>query len=92
MNDINTAGNGLTINGDLERQTLNSGGSDAQTRITALTTSPLAGASVCQDCDGTGWTHHATKGMTRCKGVGLPHAQARLQQPDLQTTPSTTAI
>lgn len=35
----------MTINGDPERQTLNSGGSDAQTRITAPTTSQLAGAS-----------------------------------------------
>jgi len=69
MNDINTAGNGLTINGDLERQTLNSGGSDAQTRITPPTTSQLAGASVCTTCDGTGWTSHATKGLTRCTGL-----------------------
>jgi DnaJ-class molecular chaperone len=91
MNDINTAGNGLTINGDLERQTLNSGGSDAQTQREQKATSPLAGASVCQHCDGTGWTSRAVKGLTRCQGVGFPHGKARIRQPDLQTTPSRAA-
>lgn len=74
MNDINTTGDGLTINGDLERQTLNSGRSDDPTRLETLETSTLACASVCTTCDGTGWTPHGTKGLTRCKGQGLPHA------------------
>ena len=74
MNDINTAGDGMTINGDLERQTLNSGSSDAQTRTHTRGQSAVGAASVCQTCDGTGWTHHATKGLTKCNGIGLPHA------------------
>ena len=74
MNDTNTAGNGMTINDDLERQTLNSGGNDAQTCITDRKQTHAVGAlAICQQCDGTGWTHHATKGLTKCNGIGLPH-------------------
>jgi len=74
MNDINTAGDGMTINGDLQRQTVNSGRSDAQTQPDTRRQSANGAASVCTHCDGTGWTHTATKGLTRCKGKGIPHA------------------
>ena len=74
MNDINTAGDGMSINGDLGRQTSNRGSSHAQTRTQQQGTRRDSAASVCDACDGTGWTHHATKGLTRCTGIGLPHA------------------
>ena len=74
MNDINTAGDGMTINGDLERQTLNSGSSDDPTPPEQRGQSANGAASVCTTCDGTGWTHTATKGLTKCKGKGIPHA------------------
>jgi hypothetical protein len=76
MNGINTKGDGLTINGDLGRQTLNSGGSDAQTFTHQQQQANNVGAlAICQACDGTGWTHHATKGLTRCQGLGFPHGK-----------------
>ena len=76
MNDTNTTCNGLTINGDIGRQTLNRGGSDPQT-ITHIWKQDANGGAlaICQACDGTGWTHHATKGLTRCQGLGFPHGK-----------------
>lgn len=85
MNDTNTVGDRPMekTSGDLERQTLNSGGtpnaeSTTQRGQQARNAGALAqaeGAGVCTTCDGTGWTSHATKGMTRCHETkGLPHA------------------
>jgi len=65
----------MTINGNLQRQTVNCGSSDPQTHNTQQQQPDAVGAlAICQHCDGTGWTHHATKGLTKCHGIGLPHA------------------
>lgn len=75
MNAINTVGDGpiRETAGGLKRQTLNSGGTLPTDPHTARQQPSSAGAlAICTTCDGTGWAHTATKGLTRCKGLGFP--------------------
>lgn len=78
MNDTNTKGDRpmKQTSGDRGRQTLNSGGrvpAELDTQRNSKATH-VAALAICQHCDGTGWTHHATKGLTRCtQQTGLPH-------------------
>ena len=79
MNDTNTVGDRpmKQTSGDLERQTLNSGGRiPAELEQQHNNKPATAGAlAICTTCDGTSWTHHATKGLTRCTQTeGIPHA------------------
>jgi len=71
---------GMTINGDHRRQTENGGRSDDKTHFNPQQQGGNAAAlAICQQCDGTGWKPHGTKGLTRCKGIGLPHATTHSQ-------------
>lgn len=77
-NDTNAIGDRpmKQTSGDRGRQTLNSGGRvpagldpDLNSKATHV-----AALAICTHCDGTGWTHTATKGLTRCtQQTGQPH-------------------
>jgi len=78
-NDINAIGDRpmKQTSGDRGRQTQNSGGripAELDTQRNSKATH-VAALAICTHCDGTGWTHHATKGLTRCtQQTGTPHA------------------